>query len=269
MIFFPNSKINLGLKVLGKRTDGYHDLETVFYPLPLRDVLEIVPAAKIQFTAAGLPVPGSSEQNLCLRAYSMLKKDFPDLPAVHIYLFKHIPMGAGLGGGSSDGAAMLQLLNDYYRLQLSQEKLLDYAAALGSDCPFFILNKPCLGKGRGELLKPVGVDLSAYSFAIVHPGIHISTVWAFSQLVPGRNDKPLEEILSQPIDTWTADLLNDFEAPIVNQYPELQRIKDELRNQGALYASLTGSGSAFFGIYEKGKLPNLSFGPDYSIFLLT
>lgn len=269
MISFPNSKINLGLKILGKRPDGYHDLETVFYPLPLKDVLEIIPGEQLQFNAAGLPIPGQPEQNLCLKAFSLLKKDFPDLPYVHIYLYKHIPMGAGLGGGSSDGAAMLQLLNDYFQLGLNQEKLLDYAAKLGSDCPFFILNKPCLGKGRGEILKPIGMDLSSYSFAIVHPGIHISTPWAFSQWRPGPDNRPVEEIVSQPIETWKYELINDFEEPVLRQYPELQRIKDDLSNQGAIYTSLTGSGSAFFGIFEKGKLPSLSFDQDFPIFLLT
>ena len=179
MISFPNCKINLGLKVLRRREDGYHDLETVFYPLPLKDVLETIRSESLQFTATGLPIPGDPGTNLCCKAWYLLKKDFPALPPVHIYLHKHIPMGAGLGGGSSDGAAMLQLLNRQGQLQLGTERLLQYALELGSDCPFFILNQPCLGGGRGEVLQPVGLDLSGYSFVIVHPGIHIGTAWAF------------------------------------------------------------------------------------------
>src|SRR5579864_2048626 len=150
MVFFPNCKINLGLRILRRREDGYHDLETVFYPLPLKDALEITRSDELLFTASGIPIPGEPAGNLCLKAWHLLKKDFPDLPPVHIHLLKHIPIGAGLGGGSADGAVMLQLLNKRYQLDLDTGKLLDYAARLGSDCPFFILNRPCLGGGRGE-----------------------------------------------------------------------------------------------------------------------
>jgi 4-diphosphocytidyl-2-C-methyl-D-erythritol kinase len=269
MVFFPNCKINLGLKILRKRSDGYHELETVFYPLPVKDVLEIVRSEQTDFTASGLPIPGDAQTNLCLKAYNLLKKDFDQLPPVHIYLYKHIPIGAGLGGGSADGATMLQLLNRTFHLQLPDEKLLEYAAQLGSDCPFFILNRPCLAGGRGEKLTPIDLDLSRYSFVIVHPGVHISTAWAFSECTPNADGKSIAAIIRQPVNTWKDELVNDFELPILRQYPELNALKEQLYDQGAIYASLTGSGSSFFGIFEKGMLPSLNFIPEYQVVLLT
>ncbi len=269
MVFFPNGKINLGLKILRKRGDGYHDLETVFYPLPVKEVLEIVRSDQLDFTSSGLPIPGDLSTNLCIKAYTLLKKDFAQLPPVHIYLHKHIPIGAGLGGGSSDGAATLRLLNTTFHLQLSDEKLLEYAAQLGSDCPFFILNGPCLAGGRGEQLHPIGLDLSAYSIALVHPNLHISTAWAFSQCTPDTGGKSVAAIIQQPVDTWAGELVNDFEGPILKQYPELKALKEQLYQQGALYASLTGSGSGFFGIFEKEQRSSLTFDPKYQVILLT
>jgi 4-diphosphocytidyl-2-C-methyl-D-erythritol kinase len=268
MVFFPNCKINLGLKILRKRGDGYHELETIFYPLPVRDVLEIVRSEQLAFTATGLLIPGDPESNLCGKAYTLLKKDFPQLPPVHIYLHKHIPIGAGLGGGSADGATMLRLLNDTFHLQLPDEKLLEYAAQLGSDCPFFILNKPCLAGSRGEKLTPIELDLSRYSFVIVHSGLHISTAWAFSQCIPDAGGKSVEAIIRQPVESWAAELVNDFEDPILRQYAELKALKEQLYGQGALYASMTGSGSSFFGIFEKAQLPSLTFDPKYQVILL-
>jgi 4-diphosphocytidyl-2-C-methyl-D-erythritol kinase len=269
MIFFPNCKINLGLRILRKRTDGYHDLETLFYPLPIKDVLEVLRSDENSFTSTGIPIPGDPDSNLCFKAYDLLKKDYPHLPPVKVFLHKHIPIGAGLGGGSADGAGMLQLLNKSFHLGIEMGKMMDYAARLGSDCPLFILNRPCLGEGRGERLTPVELNLSAYSFVIVHPGVHISTAWAFSQCAPQEGGKPLAEIIRQPIDTWAAELHNDFEKPILRQYPELQAITAELYKQGALYAALTGSGSSFFGIFEKGTIPSLRFGANYQLLLLT
>lgn len=269
MVFFPNCKINLGLKILRKREDGYHELETVFYPLPIKDVLEIVRSQETVFTASGLPIPGDPQTNLCLKAYTLLKKDYDQLPPVHVYLHKHIPMGAGLGGGSADGAAMLQLLNTTFHLQLPEGKLLEYAAQLGSDCPFFILNRPCLAGGRGEKLTPIELDLSRYSFAVIHPGVHISTAWAFSQCKPNAGGRSIAAIIRQPIDTWREELVNDFEPPILRQYPELKTLKERLYDQGAIYASLTGSGSSFFGIFEKGTLSSLTFASEFQVILLT
>ena len=215
MIVFPNCKINLGLKILGKRDDGFHNLETVFYPIPFKDALEIIANTQnkngVEFTGTGLAVDGEAIDNLCVKAYQLLKNDFPQLPAVKIHLHKAIPMGAGLGGGSADAAFMLRLLNEKFNLNLSTPQLLNYALQLGSDCPFFISNKPCMATGRGEVLEEVAVDLSAYKIVLINPGIHINTGWAFSQL--SHFSKPLDSLkgsdgskpsdpYKQPIETW-------------------------------------------------------------------
>ncbi len=266
MIFFPNCKINLGLKILRRRPDGFHDLETIFYPLPLKDILELAPlpdtspissgvSAEPGFTSYGLPIPGDPANNLCLKAWQLLQKDFPALPAIQIHLYKNIPIGAGLGGGSADAAWTLTALNTQFHLGLTREQLLHYAAELGSDCPFFIYNAPCLGTGRGEILQPVELDLSRYTFALVDPGIHISTARAFSLSTPAENPTPLTDLIKTPPTHWPKTLVNDFEAPIFQLHPELQSVKDTLYTHGALYASLTGSGSSFFGIFEKDKAP--------------
>ena len=257
MLFFPNCKINLGLSILRKRPDGFHDLETIFYPLPLKDALELLPASSTEpiFSSYGLPIPGNPADNLCLKAWRLLQQDFPALPAVHIHLYKNIPIGAGLGGGSADGACTLIALNQLFNLNLSREQLLQYAAQLGSDCPFFILNTPCLGHGRGELLQPIWLDLSAYSFTLVDPGIHISTAQAFALCTPHEPATSLQDIVTQPIDTWPGALVNDFEAPMLELHPDLKKINETLYAQGALYASLTGSGSSFVGIFPKYQAP--------------
>ena len=253
MVVFPNCKINLGLKILRQREDGFHDLETVFYPLPVRDVLEAVRSTELQFHATGRPIPGEPSSNLCVSAFHLLKTDFPELPFVEIHLHKHIPIGGGLGGGSSDGAHMLQLLNDQFHLGLTSDRLMGYAARLGSDCPFFLLNKPCLGKGRGERLEPLTLDLSSYSFLIVNPGIHISTARAFSLCTPDAGGPSLEALISHPITEWASKLKNDFEGPVFREHPSLEQIKAQLYERGAIYASLTGSGSSLFGVFEKGN----------------
>src|SRR6267142_3664608 len=266
MVSFPNCKINLGLKVLRKRPDGYHDLSTVFYPLPIKDVLEIIhlpanaaspnaaPSTRT-FTSYGLPIPGGSAGNLCEKAWQLLKADFPTLPDVYIHLYKNIPIGAGLGGGSADGAFTLLALDKQFHLDLDTARLLHYATQLGSDCPFFILNTPCLGSGRGEQLEPMPLDLGAYRFVLVDPGVHISTAQAFALCTPREGGAPLQDIIRQPIDTWKDTLVNDFEAPVFRLHPELREIKDTLYAQGALYASLTGSGSSLYGIFEKANTP--------------
>jgi 4-diphosphocytidyl-2-C-methyl-D-erythritol kinase len=252
MIQFPNAKINLGLQITGKRADGYHNLATIFYPLPLTDILEITATDTPQFTATGLPVPGASDDNLCLKAYHLLKTDF-SLPPVRIHLHKNIPMGAGLGGGSSDGAFTLRLLNDTFQLGLSNEQLIGYALQLGSDCPFFIYNQSCFATGRGEALEPITLNLDAYRFAVVHPGLHVSTAWAFAQInahaLPGRD--ALKEIIQLPVSEWKNKLVNDFEKPVMQAHPVIAAIKNTLYEAGALYASMSGSGSAVFGIFEK------------------
>lgn len=261
MILFPNCKINLGLRILRKREDGYHDLETVFYPLAIKDVLEVNRDTQLNFTSYGLPIPGDPAGNLAIKAWQLLKKDFPDLPFVHIHLYKHIPIGAGLGGGSSDGAFTLLLLNKQFNLGLDTSQLLSYAAQLGSDCPFFILNTPSFGGGRGEKLTPAQIDLSGYNLVLIDPKVHVSTAQAFSLCTPADSGPSIHEIIQQPIATWKAQLINDFEGPVFQLHPHLRDLKDLLYAHGALYAALTGSGSGLFGIFEKGKPPTLPAGP--------
>ncbi len=259
MVVFPNCKINIGLHILRKRDDGFHDIETVFYPVKFTDALEVVPVKEnepeVEFTGTGLVIDGNAADNLCIKAFHLLKKDFPLLPAVKIHLHKVIPIGAGLGGGSADAAFMLKLLNDKFKLSLSTSQLINYALQLGSDCPFFINNKPCHATGRGEVLKEILLDLSAYKIVLINPGIHINTSWAFLQLSDGfkpsdRVIKSIKEIIQQPIETWKNELTNDFEKPVFSVHPQVKEIKDELYKQGALYAALSGSGSTVYGIFK-------------------
>lgn len=266
MIIFPNCKINLGLHITRKRSDGYHDLETIFYPLPLFDVLEIIKAEKdLPFTVTGIPIPASGSGNICLRAYNLLKKDFPQIPHFEWHLHKVIPTGAGLGGGSADGAFAIKLINTYCNLGLSVEKMGHYALQLGSDCPFFIINKPSFACGRGEFLETIPLDLSAYKFVIVHPGIHISTANAFQRIIPGEPGISLKQIISSPVDTWKQELKNDFEEPVFATHPEIKKIKEALYHAGAIYASLSGSGSAVYGIFKKEDNPGFTFPKDYFV----
>jgi len=269
MLSFPNCKINLGLRILRRREDGFHELETVFCPLAIKDALETIRSETLSFTSTGLPIPGDPSANLCLKAWHLLRSDFPDLPAVDIHLHKNIPIGAGLGGGSSDGAFMLRLLDRQFRLGLTADKLMSYAAQLGSDCPFFILNKPCLAGGRGEKLEPIDLDLSGYRIALVDPGIHVGTAWAFSQCTPTEEGKSIRGIIAAPVDTWKGQLVNDFEAPVCRAHPELKKIKEKLYQAGAIYASMTGSGSGFFGIFAKENLPSPALTADLPGFQLT
>ncbi len=251
MVQFPNCKINLGLHITSKRADGFHDIESVFYPVGLKDMLEIIVSNQFEFSSTGIAIPGDASNNLCIKAYQLLKKDFPDLPAVKMHLHKHIPMGAGLGGGSADGAFTLQLLNEKFRLNLSEAQLINYAAILGSDCPFFILNKPVFATGRGEFLEPIALDLSSYTFVLVHPGIHVNTKWAFEQIQPKTPAKSIQEIIQLPIEEWKHLLQNDFEAPIMQEHSEIATIKNALYADGAIHASMSGSGSSVFGIYPQ------------------
>jgi 4-diphosphocytidyl-2-C-methyl-D-erythritol kinase len=218
MIQFPHCKINLGLSIIEKRADGYHELETVFYPVQLQDMVEVCIAENtkdpIQFSHSGIPVPGDDKNNLCIKAYQLLKNKFPQIPATLIHLHKHIPMGAGLGGGSSDATAVLKIMNQLFNLNLGQKELIELAAQLGSDCPFFVCDEACLAKGRGEVLSPIHCDLSNYSIILIHPEIHVSTAWAFSQLSPHKKTKSIAAIVQQDMSTWKSELINDFETPI-------------------------------------------------------
>ncbi len=252
MIKFPNAKINLGLRVTNKREDGYHDLQTIFYPVLFKDALEFIAepsATSNKFTQTGFPVPGETKDNLCLKAYELIKKIHPEIPFLNIHLHKTIPMGAGLGGGSADAAFMLQMLNENFCLKLEDNILAELALKLGSDCPFFLLNKPAYAEGRGEKLKPVDLDLSAYKILIVNPGIHVPTGWAFSQLQPAPPDTSLEDIIKLPVASWKDFMLNDFEQAVFNAHPKISELKSLMYSAGALYASMTGSGSTVFGIF--------------------
>jgi 4-diphosphocytidyl-2-C-methyl-D-erythritol kinase len=249
MISFPSCKINLGLHILFKRDDNYHEVETVMYPIPLNDILEIVPADELIFTSSGLAIPGKVEDNLCLKAYHLLKNEF-DIPPVHIHLHKIIPMGGGLGGGSSNGAFTLKLLNDLFQLNLSTEELKEKAAQLGSDCAFFIENSPQVCTGRGEITTSIELDLSTYYLKIVNLGIHVSTAEAYGGIVPFQPTEKIAQIIQKAISTWKGKLKNDFEEGVFRNHPELLEAKNRLYKEGAIYASMTGSGSTMFGLFE-------------------
>jgi 4-diphosphocytidyl-2-C-methyl-D-erythritol kinase len=262
LLVFPNCKINLGLNIVGKRPDGYHDIETVFYPIPFCDALEIIedtdPAiaspgqpANIRFTSTGLPIPGTDADNLCVKAYQLLKKEFPRLSPVQMHLHKCIPMGAGLGGGSSNGAFALQLINQKFELGIAAGQLQHYALLLGSDCPFFIVNKPCYALGRGEALEQVSLDLKGYTLVLIYPNIHISTADAFALLRPKVPLVNVKDIIAQPVETWKERLVNDFEAAVFQLRPELVAIKATLYGAGATYVSMTGSGSSIYGLFKE------------------
>jgi 4-diphosphocytidyl-2-C-methyl-D-erythritol kinase len=259
MISFPHAKINLGLSVVSKRSDGFHNLETIIYPLPLRDALEIVTGTKTKFIPSGLPIPGQPTDNLVLRAFHLLKKAYPQIAALEIYLHKAIPMEAGLGGGSSDAAGIIKMINQYFNLGISKELLFTYALELGSDCPFFIQSEPCYATSRGEVLEPIALDLSAYTFILVHPPIRISTAWAFSKIEPVASKSELKQTIMKPIEQWAESLHNDFEIPVFKAHPVLKKIKEQLYAAGALYASMTGSGSTIYGIFEKNSYPEIRF----------
>ncbi len=265
MIVFPNCKINLGLRILRKRSDGYHDLETILFPIPLTDALEAVHSEnQTSFAYSGIELEIFEQNNLCQKAYELLGSKY-DLPNLSFHLHKGIPIGAGLGGGSADAAFTIQLLNRKFDLKLSIFEMIDLAAQLGSDCPFFILNKPSYATGRGEILEKIEVgQLGKRVLALVNPGLHINTSWAFSQIAPDSSRSPsLKELIQRPIETWKETMTNDFEKPVFEKYPEIELIKTELYNQGAVYASLSGSGSSVFGLFNEPVSSN--FPADYFI----
>jgi 4-diphosphocytidyl-2-C-methyl-D-erythritol kinase len=270
MILFPPAKINLGLRILRKRADGFHDLDTVFYPTALTDVLEILPSSHpsntaVELKVSGIVPTGDPEGNLCVKAWRLLKADHPQLPPVYMHLHKNIPTGAGLGGGSADGAYAFRGLNEKFKLGLTREQLIEYAAQMGSDCPFFIYNEPCIGSGRGEILEPISLSLNGYQLVLVNPDIHVSTKEAFAGIHPNDQVKSVRSIMEQPIDTWQDELLNDFEASIFPNHPEIARIKQQLLDAGAVYASMSGSGSTVYGIF-KGEPGRVEFPEHYFIY---
>jgi 4-diphosphocytidyl-2-C-methyl-D-erythritol kinase len=258
MIIFPPAKINLGLHIVRRRADGYHDLETVFYPIALQDALEIHPSRStqaIRLYSSGLPVDGNEAENLVVKAYRLLAAAY-SLPPVDAYLYKRIPMGAGLGGGSSDAAFMLKGLNQQFGLSISDEALEQMASKLGADCPFFIRNRPAFAEGIGDRFTPLSLSLSGYVLVLVKPEIHVSTKEAFARITPKSSEYSLKELITQPLSCWKEKMKNDFEESVFPQYPQIGAIKAQLYDAGAIYASMSGSGSSLFGIFPAGcKLP--------------
>ena len=254
MITFPNAKINLGLNIIEKRPDGYHNLETIFYPINLQDALEVTRREnndkEYTLHISGSPLEGEPEDNLVVKAYKLLKKDYPGLLPVDIHMYKHIPAGAGLGGGSSDAACMIKLLNDKFSLGLSTERMEEYAVKLGADCSFFIRNKPVFATGIGNLFEPVELSLKGYHIILIKPDIFVSTRDAFAEIKPVRPAVSLKEIVKQPMETWKNSMKNDFEDSVFKKFPEIVAIKDELYDLGAVYAAMSGSGSSVYGIFK-------------------
>ena len=257
MITFPIAKINLGLNVVERRPDGYHNLETVFYPVNIKDALELTmmntkfpSPVDCDIKVSNLNVEGDEQRNLVVRAYQLLKCDFPQMPRVHAHLYKVIPTQAGMGGGSSDCAYTIRLLNEMFTLGLTEQRMIDYAAQLGADCAFFILSRPSYAEGIGERLVPVCLDLSSYYIGVVRPDIPVSTREAFSLIKPVKPAKCCRDVVLQPIETWRDELSNDFEQSVFALHPEIEAIKQRLYNLGAVYAAMSGSGSAVFGIFQ-------------------
>ncbi|AEW20613.1 MAG: 4-(cytidine 5'-diphospho)-2-C-methyl-D-erythritol kinase [Tannerella sp.] len=249
MICFPNAKINLGLSIVGKRPDGYHDLETIFYPVPLCDALEIVGAETDSLRCSGMTLDSDSENNLVLKALRSLRKKYT-IPPLAVYLRKAIPFGAGLGGGSADAAFMLKLVSEYYRLSVSDDELEEIASGIGADCAFFIRNRPVKASGIGNIFEPIDLSLGSYTLYIVKPDVFVSTKDAYSMVKPSQPMHSLDEIIRLPVSEWKDVLKNDFETSVFSHFPMIGEIKDELYAQGAVYASMSGSGSAVFGLFE-------------------
>ena len=256
MILFPPAKINLGLHILFKREDGFHELETVMTPIPFTDILEILPTKSFEFQQSGIPIPGDASSNLCVKAYELMKNEYQISP-IFIHLKKMIPMGGGLGGGSADAAYILTGINTLFNLNISDSKLEELASRLGSDCPFFVKNTTQVAKGRGEILSPIELDLKGYFLKIINIGLHVGTKEAYAGAQFSTSSKTVSEIVSQPISTWKNELTNDFEKTVFSIYPELNQVKENLYSEGAIYAAMSGSGSTMFGIFE--KKPNKTF----------
>lgn len=262
MIVFPNAKINLGLHIKGRRADGYHELETAFYPIPVCDALEMVPGEETRMHSSGLEVEG---ENLCMKAYGILAREF-SLPALDMYLHKVIPMGAGLGGGSADAAFFLRGINEWAGLGLSESRLYSYARKLGADCVFFLENRPMLARGIGDELSPLEMDLHDFRIQVIYPGISISTARAYSQVQVKTPETSLIEVLKLPVRAWKGRLINDFEKSVFEAFPQLEEIKERLYAGGAVYAAMSGSGSALFGIFEKDKVLPQWGHPAFTVF---
>lgn len=285
MIIFPNAKINLGIRVLNRRPDGYHQIETVFYPVPLSDILEIMPvgndfvtpkrvpgttylelfteqgSAEVNFAFSGLEPGGLPEDNLVVKAVSLFDTRHALTQPLYIHLHKIIPAGAGLGGGSSDSSFVLKALNDLSGKPFSQEQIHDLALRLGSDCPFFITNSPVLATGRGEVMTKLELNLTGWFLVIVKPDVHVSTAEAFGSIQPGEPETSLVQQIRLPVDEWQHHLVNDFEKVVFEKYPAVASVKTQLLNAGATYCGMSGSGSAMVALFrEKPSLPVIQTG---------
>lgn len=263
MLAFPNAKINLGLLITEKRPDGFHNLQSCFYPVEWTDVLEVVPSTDFMFTSSGLAIPGDAQMNLCVRAYNLLKTDF-DLPPVHLHLHKIVPIGAGLGGGSADAAFTLKLLDAYFKLEITTHKLEEYARQLGSDCAFFVQNQPMYCVEKGDVFEEVDLDLRGYYIVLVYPNLAISTAEAYANVRPRMPQKSLRDYIQQPIDEWRDTVHNDFEDSLFPRYPLLKQLKQQFYELGAVYASMSGSGSTVYGIFNAPPALSNQFA-DYSV----
>lgn len=258
MITKPICKINLGLNIVERRPDGYHNLETVFYPVPIHDVLEVFQmdesfpsSVDCDLKVTNLHIDGDEQKNLVVRAYNLLKQDFPQMPRVHAHLWKGIPTQAGMGGGSSDCGFMITLLNEMFQLGLSEQQMIGYAARLGADCPFFIVNRPVYAEGIGERMQDITLDLSGWYLAIVRPAIPVSTREAFSLITPQHPAENCRDVVMQPVESWRGRLTNDFEKSVFTLYPQIGAIKDRLYDMGAAYAAMSGSGSSLYGLFRE------------------
>lgn len=249
MIVYPNAKINLGLNVVAKRPDGYHDIETAFYPIPLQDALEVADAPTFRFRMAGTPLDCPAGDNLVIKVLQMVEQDFK-LPELDIFLYKHIPSGAGLGGGSSDAAFMLMLLNERFGLGLTKEEMKARLATLGADCPFFVENRPVLATGIGDVMTPIDLSLAGWTLVLVKPDIAVSTAEAYAGVKPQKPATPIAEILKLPVEQWQGRLCNDFEESVFARHPEIAATRDLLLDLGATYTAMSGSGSAVFGLFK-------------------
>ncbi|MBR0041456.1 MAG: 4-(cytidine 5'-diphospho)-2-C-methyl-D-erythritol kinase [Bacteroides sp.] len=270
MITFPNAKINLGLNIVEKRPDGYHNLETIFYPIPLQDALEITPweggERKYKLAQSGIQIAGDDENNLVVKAYKLLD-NLHNLPPIEINLLKHIPSGAGLGGGSADAAFMLCMINQHFQLNIPNEQLEVYAAQLGADCAFFVENKPTFAEGIGNIFSPIELSLKGYKLLLVKPDIFVSTRDAFAQIKPKRPSISLKEVAKMPVEAWKTYMVNDFEESVFPQFPTIADIKAKLYDMGAIYASMSGSGSSVFALFKgDATLPKVDFGEGAFVF---
>ena len=266
MINFPNCKVNLGLHITEKRADGFHNIETVFYPVNWCDALEIVVGGSelISIISSGLPVYGTTKDNIIFKAWKALTLKH-NLPPIMVYLHKVLPMGAGLGGGSSDAAFFLKMANKQFNLGMSSQQLMEIAKNLGADCAFFIENTPVFAVGKGDEFSSVRVDLSAYKIVVVYPGINSNTKEAYEGVKPAKPARSVKDIVeNEPLQNWKNTLFNDFETSIFKKYPEIAKLKQNLYDQGAIYASLSGSGSAVFGIFN--DKPELDLTKNYTVF---